>query len=346
MKKWGLLIAVILMIVLRVVALRSDSYVRLDWSAGQLTDEGFYIHNARNVILFGHAQTDDFNNMLLAPLLHYFQVFWFEIFGVGAVQARMISVLCSLLSLWLFWKALRRIFGVKIALVGALFLGFDHTYLLFNRMALMDTPAALAAIASFYFFVLGVTERNRWWRAICFFVSGVMLGVLLGIRSLCAWLIPAPVAALWAGSRKKEVIALSVGFILAMSVWVVFWYLPHFAEMTMMANYYRKNQLQPHTWARFGANIWVGFMGDFRGIAPYVFRHTPVLLTLAILALFFGRIALKDIKQDCADWSARKIVFIYLCCWFVFSWTTFVIICYAPGRYYVPIYPAIALSLP
>ncbi|HLV81030.1 MAG TPA: hypothetical protein VKT32_12150, partial [Chthonomonadaceae bacterium] len=84
------LLAIALMLALRLVALGSDPYARLSWSAAQLTDEGFYIHNARNLILFGHARTDGFNNALIMPTLHYVQVAVFSLFGVGAVQARMI----------------------------------------------------------------------------------------------------------------------------------------------------------------------------------------------------------------------------------------------------------------
>src|SRR5205807_7821455 len=60
-------------VVLRLVALTSDPYRRLDWCTGLMTDEGYYAHNARNVALFGHARTDEFNNMLVSPLLHAVQ---------------------------------------------------------------------------------------------------------------------------------------------------------------------------------------------------------------------------------------------------------------------------------
>src|SRR5438132_3330214 len=105
------------MVLLRIVALDSDPYARLSWSSGLLTDEGFYIHNARNVVLFGTARTDEFNNMLIMPTLHALQVLIFRLFGVGAIQARLISVCSSLLTLPVFYAALRRVFGNRVALV-------------------------------------------------------------------------------------------------------------------------------------------------------------------------------------------------------------------------------------
>ena len=100
---------------LRLYALRSDPYPRLDWSAGLLTDEGFYIHNARNRVLFGRDRTDEFNNMLLAPALHYVQVGVFRAAGVGSLQARLISVVCSLGAMALLWCTIRPLFGSAAA---------------------------------------------------------------------------------------------------------------------------------------------------------------------------------------------------------------------------------------
>src|SRR5579864_875719 len=64
----------VLAVVLRLIYLDSDAYARLSWSSALLTDEGFYLHNARNLLLFGHLRTDGFNNCLIMPLLHLLQV--------------------------------------------------------------------------------------------------------------------------------------------------------------------------------------------------------------------------------------------------------------------------------
>jgi len=64
------LVATALAVWARVVALDADPDFRLCWSSGLLTDEGFYTHNARNAVLLGHARTNEFNNMVLSPLVH------------------------------------------------------------------------------------------------------------------------------------------------------------------------------------------------------------------------------------------------------------------------------------
>ena len=87
----------------------------LDWSSGLLTDEGFYLHNARNLILFGRERTDDFNNALLSPVLNAIQIAVFRRFGASIVQARSISVAAGLLTLPLLFAALRRAYSVRAA---------------------------------------------------------------------------------------------------------------------------------------------------------------------------------------------------------------------------------------
>src|SRR3954449_9011727 len=89
--RWLLGAAILLAVLLRIIALDSDPYSRLSWSSGLLTDEGYYIHNARNLVLFGVERTDDFNNMLIMPTLHFVQVAVFRQLGATVVPARMIS---------------------------------------------------------------------------------------------------------------------------------------------------------------------------------------------------------------------------------------------------------------
>jgi 4-amino-4-deoxy-L-arabinose transferase-like glycosyltransferase len=202
--------AVSLMSVLRVIALESDAYSHLSYSSALLTDEGFYIHNARNVALFGHPRTDQFNNMLIMPTLHQVQVWVFAAWGVGAVQARAISVGAGLLTLLVFYLAVRRSFGTQLACIGLLFLGLGHANILYNRMALMDTPAALGLMCVFATWVYGVHRTYAGGRGsqALFCLSGFMIAVTYATRGLSAWIIPVPFALLtyraWSDQKSRK----------------------------------------------------------------------------------------------------------------------------------------------
>ena len=87
---------------------------RLSWSSALLTDEGFYLHNARNLVLFGPLRTDEFNNALIMPLLHVLQVAVFRLRASAPCRRAALSVGGSLLTLLVFFDALRRAFGLAL----------------------------------------------------------------------------------------------------------------------------------------------------------------------------------------------------------------------------------------
>ncbi|MDQ2921787.1 MAG: glycosyltransferase family 39 protein, partial [Acidobacteriota bacterium] len=299
-------LGILLIFGLRLIALRSDPFLKLDWSAGLMNDEGFNIHNARNLILFGHASTDEYNNMLFSPLYHFAQVGVFTVFGVGSVQARMISVGCSLLTLLFLWAGLKRAFDKRIAFTALLFLGLDHTNLLYNRMALMDTPAALLAVMAFYAFVRGaiqereaITRNQKWlWLMAC----GALIALAVTVRTVSIYLLAVPFVALGiqifrgsaveasSSSRSKrrfsweEFVLLSLAAFGILGLYFLLWYWPHHAEMTAMSHYYRARQI-PSSFARLGGNLYNAALGDMRGLSTYLFHHTPVVFTLALLGL-------------------------------------------------------------
>ena len=205
-EKWGtkiLWILVLFGVLLRFVALSSDPYTHLSWSAALLTDEGFYLHNARNLVLFGQPQLDDFQNRLIMPTLHLAQVGIFSALPFHLVTARLFTVLCSLLTLALFWLALRRAFNAQVALYGLLFLSLDPVFLLYNRMALMDTPATLLLVLGFALFVFGVQFGSH--KALC--LMGFCLGLAFSVRGLLLLLVPLPLLLL----RKQRGDCLWVG---------------------------------------------------------------------------------------------------------------------------------------
>ncbi len=365
---WILVIALIIM--LRLVALDSDAYRRLSWSSGLFTDEGFYIHNARNLILFGRLRTDGFNNMLIMPTIHYLQVAVFYFFGVGALQARMISVVLSLLTLIVFYLALRLAFGQRTAVYGCLFLGLDHINLLYNRMALMDTPAAFVMVTAFYAWVAANAclqrdaDRRTNVRLLSWlWVTGALLALAYATRGLAALLIPAPFAILCGSVRTIGVkqtgvrcLAIAVGFACVLIPFWILWLAPNRLELARLNHHYISVQLVPHSWAQAMHNIRDAFVGNQRGLFPYLFRHSPVQFALALFWCAStgagllsasnrtpesGSIRAEDGKLVLAD-SAYRSVAVLLGFWLIVFWLFMTCVNYAPSRYYVIFYPALA----
>lgn len=320
---------------LRLVALDSDAYPRLSWSSGLLTDEGFYIHNARSRVLYGVERTDDFHNALLMPLLHAVQVGVFRAFGVGAVPARMISVVASLLAVGLFYGALRRAFGPRVAGVGALFLGLDHVYLLYNRMALMDTPASLLLIAAFSAFVCGFRRTPSGPEAVssssAFFLCGLLLCAAYATRTLTLFALPIPLYVLWRLRAWRALLMASLGMGAGLLVYGMCCYWPNRVEIERMGRYYLHAQLLPHSLTDLRNNLGTALFGLRPGLFPYLLGHSPVLVGLAIwFCLREGR-----------DPERRACV-TFLHVWLGLPLVLLAMASYAPSRYYVLFYPALA----
>ena len=340
---WTLFAAVC--IFLRVWRLDTDAYRGLSTDPGLFTDEGFYTHAARNVTLFGRARTDDFNNSLLMPTLHYLQVFVFRWFCYGILQARFLSITLGLLTLSVFYAAMKRAFGAVSAVYAVVFLGLEHVPLLYSRMALMDTAAAFLLVCAFYAFTVALTNGGRR-AAIGAAVCGLTLGLLYATRGLAAVGIAAPFIALLlplsAGAeaekragRRKFALATFAGLLMALFGYGILWYLPHRAELAHVTRFHLRGQLLPHSARELGSNLWRA-ASDIRldGLLPYLVVHSPVLLILTVSIPFF-----RKNKARLSDVEARCVI--YLAAWLMAFSALFAFASYAPSRYYVLFYPAL-----
>lgn len=353
------ILVVLAMVLLRCIALDSDAYPRLSWSSALLTDEGFYIHNARNLVLFGQSQTDQFSNALIMPWLNLMQVGVFRLFGVGAIQARSISIVLGLLTVGIFFDAMRRAFGTRAALFSGLLLGLDHLSLLYSRLALMDTPASFVLVCAFWCWVRSGEQARRriGWLLVC----GLVLGFCYGVRGLGALLYPIPILLLaregWKVRRQAKVgeaqaslrgvLTVISGLIVALGAYVVLWYLPNRAELARVNHYYLFDQLVPHSLRGLGANVMRGLFGDHRGLVPFLLRHEPVPTCLAIFWLIHRACLRKEGTAGSAsipatDWpEKRRLVNAdFLALWLLVFWLLLLTIDYSPSRYYVLFLPA------
>ncbi len=358
-KRLWITVGVVLVIALRFIVLDSDPYSRLSWSGGLLTDEGFYLTNARNRVLFGQERLDGWNNAVIMPTLNLLQKGAFGVFGVGRVQARLISVVLSLLTLGFFFDALRRAFNLRVAWFGVVFLGFDHTVLLYHRMALMDTPGAFVLTLAFWAFVRGTTpsppnllsqtrlgrggesglnlpapseERAKrgegagvrahpFWLLGC----GVLMGLAYATRGLALLIFPVPLWVLWR-QNWRLCGAYAAGLALFFCVYVPVWYLPNRAEIGHIGRFYLDVQMLPHSLTTLRLNIARMLWGE-RGGNVFFLRHSPVIW----LAAGFATLRLRR------DQATLQFLRLWLLCFLA----VFTSVSYAPSRYYVLFAPAL-----
>ena len=188
-------------------------------------DEGIYVHNARNKVIFGDWVLDEWNNMYISPVFNYLVYLSFSLFGVGFVQARLVSVAASLVTIWLVFRCLERDVGRGAAAVGGLLLAVNYVYVFFGKMALMEPAMLMFMAMAMYFFLLGRQNMSF------FLLCGICCSLAFVTKNLAGFYFVVPyVCILLGGLDKRRLRACSrllAGQLLVIGVWFFFFYIPN-----------------------------------------------------------------------------------------------------------------------
>ncbi len=124
-------------------------------------DEGAWVHNARNKALFGAWTLDAWNPVYIAPVFTALEYGSFRLFGVGVRQARLVSEVCGLASVWLLALGVARVGGRRAGLIAGSLLATHYVYVMWNRAALMEGPMVALMVAAWYCYARAWTAP-RW----------------------------------------------------------------------------------------------------------------------------------------------------------------------------------------
>jgi len=143
-------------------------------------DEGAWVHNARNQVLWGTWRTDEWNPMFIAPVFTALEAAAFETFGVGTWQARTVPLASGLIAILALMWGLSAVAGRRAALMGGLLLATSYTFVMWNRAALMESTMTM-------FIVIG-------WAAYARSARRPMWGMVAGIAVVLAFFTKAAAA--------------------------------------------------------------------------------------------------------------------------------------------------------
>jgi 4-amino-4-deoxy-L-arabinose transferase-like glycosyltransferase len=322
-------------VVLRIVDIGADAWKDLDWGTGIWTDEGFYAHNARNQVLFGKAEQDGFNNYNLSPVLHAIQVIVFTQFGVGLIQARLISIIASLLTCGFLYAGVRNDFGPRAAAFSLMLLGLESSYILYNRLGLMESLGTLVIALAYYLWTL-----DRPWSK---FLSGFIAAAAFAVKTTFLIFLPAPVIALIIiNKRDLRAIASStlpylLGAAAFFGLYYGTWLGVHGAEVARMNNFYRTMQSQPRS---FNQLLWMirrAVIGYHFGFLQRMETRSTVFLNLALVGSIWSLFKVMPIgksKSDEVIEGIHKRLLMHIVC--LAAGILFIFVSrYAPSRYFL-----------
>lgn len=143
-------------------------------------DEGPWVHNARNMALWGTWRTDAWNPMFVSPVFTGLEYASFAMFGVGTWQARLVPIASGLLAIACLGIGLRSVAGTRASLIGAAFLATNYVFVMWNRAALMEST--MTAFITVGWAAYALSERRP------------PLGALAGMAVVLAWFTKASAA--------------------------------------------------------------------------------------------------------------------------------------------------------
>ncbi len=168
-------------------------------------DEGAWVHNARNQVLWGTWRTDEWNPMYIAPVFTALETAAFETFGVGTWQARTVPLASGLVAILALMWGLSAVAGRRAALMGGLLLSTSYTFVMWNRAALMESTMTMFIVIGWAAYAR--SERRPLWGVVAgiavvlaFFTKAAaafMVGAL-ALELALAWFVQGP------GSRVQS----------------------------------------------------------------------------------------------------------------------------------------------
>jgi 4-amino-4-deoxy-L-arabinose transferase-like glycosyltransferase len=174
-----LVLAFVAGVVLRTIFLTADppwqTPVGITWH-----DEGPWVHNARNRVLFGAWSLDSWNPVYLTPVFTGLEYLSFALLGVGTWQARAVPVVMGLISAALLSAGVWRLAGRRAGVAAAILISTNYIYVMWNRAALMEGTMTAFIVAS--------------WCAYALAPRRPMLGLLAGCGALLAFFTKAAAA--------------------------------------------------------------------------------------------------------------------------------------------------------
>ena len=322
---------------------------QISWSQDVATDPPQYTYFARNQALWGSWDLFGHNRFIFFlksfTTLFSYLVFW--LFGTGRFQANLTAVILNLLSMTLFFLALKKVFNKRVAFFTLFFLGTNYVFIMYGRNPLLEISAIFLIILGFYFMVLSFKKE------VLLIPSGICItaGIFFG-KTMAAFILGAclGVLILWmfdnysSSERKlnfKPLIFFGTGFLAIAIFWLFFAYLPSKREVV---SYFGEQALGLY-----------GFPTAFQSVSGFIsalftfgietrvyfsiFFLMPVLFLLSFLGVIWYFTRRSSLKELIRYRDNRSKVEFFLTFWFLFSFFLVMCLNYRPLRYHLYLIP-------
>lgn len=132
------------------------------------TDEGWYTKSAQLLVKKGFwSNPEDINFYTHSPVYTLFIAGVFKLFGIGIIQARLVSVIASFISLYFFYLICRKHFNLIFSLSACLVILSNVPNIGFSRMAILEPIGTTLSLMALWFWIRSDHFLNCVWSLIC-----------------------------------------------------------------------------------------------------------------------------------------------------------------------------------
>ena len=142
---------------------------RLDWQSGW-SDETFSVSVSRQP--FGAITQAAIRDFVNPPLYYYLLHVWMGIAGGGMAEARLFSVLCGWLAIFVLFRLVQTLCGTRPGLFAAALLAVSQTAVAYSQEARTYSLTLLLALCTAWLFVAALKRPGFWWG---FVVCGLLM---------------------------------------------------------------------------------------------------------------------------------------------------------------------------
>ncbi|MGZ4850573.1 MAG: ArnT family glycosyltransferase [Candidatus Bathyarchaeia archaeon] len=267
------------------------------------------------------------------PLYSVFTTFSFELFGASLFSARLVSVVFSILSLWVVFELAYSMYGGRAALLSAVLLGVMPGYFWLSRLALLEIMLVFFFTLSLYFFYRWLNSRKNWMLVLSGFALG--FGFLTKYQVIAAVVVMVVSMLILGWGQLKRLFSRFTLFVVAALAVIVPWLVIvyHVLSSYVFSQWMYAMQMGNPGRSLYSVRFPIPVFYLIEMTWPYSDVHPISLLLylvgLAGLALFVWRRKRED-----------KFVFV----WFISVLVFFTLISNREWRYVLTLFPALAIS--
>ena len=278
-------------------------------------DEGYWVHNARNAVVFGHARLDDFNQSLLFSPLYYLAVkSVFSFFGVGFTQARIVSVIPAFFTALLIFMIIKHITNTKMALLAAIIFVFIHENYMYVKWASPIQLEYMFITGSLYLWLIKKKSIAN------VALSGLCIFLAILSKNTALFLLPCLAVFVFLEGRYKrvtkgEALIYVFSIVLPIILFVLFFILPNLYSYKLLAVSFPHSYrwlISPLGWLRRAYNVLMNKYFALPGIFLLIFSIVNYYIARIFAVVNVKKWEPDTIETFCFSWLFGYLFFLGL----------------------------------